>query len=49
VRVHTESLSRDADALSLYASLAEEILRRTEGRGREDEIRAILGRNPAPK
>jgi predicted short-subunit dehydrogenase-like oxidoreductase (DUF2520 family) len=49
VRVHTESLSRDADALRLYASLAEEILRRTEGRGREDEIRAILGRNPAPK
>jgi predicted short-subunit dehydrogenase-like oxidoreductase (DUF2520 family) len=45
VRVHTESLSRDSEALRLYAWLAEEILRRTEGRGGEDEIRAILGRN----
>jgi predicted short-subunit dehydrogenase-like oxidoreductase (DUF2520 family) len=42
VRVHTESLSGDAKALRLYAWLAEEILRRTEGRGREEEIRAIL-------
>ena len=45
VRVHTESLSRDSGALRLYAWLAEEILRRTEGRGGEDEIRAILARN----
>jgi len=43
VRAHTESLaSADSDALRLYAWLAEEILRRTEGRGREEEIRAIL-------
>ena len=46
VRAHAESLA-DADdgALRLYAWLAEEILRRTEGRGREEEIRAILAEN----
>jgi hypothetical protein len=49
VRVHTESLSRDSEALRLYAWLAEEILRRTEGRGGEDEIRAILARNSGSK
>ena len=43
VRAHAESLAgTDDDALRLYAWLAEEILRRTEGRGREEEIRAIL-------
>lgn len=42
VRTHTESLAGDRKALDLYAWLAEEVLRRTEGRGREEEIRAIL-------
>jgi predicted short-subunit dehydrogenase-like oxidoreductase (DUF2520 family) len=42
VRRHAESLAGDGEALRLYAWLAEEVLRRTEGRGREAEIRAIL-------
>jgi len=42
VRTHTESLAGNRRALDLYAWLAEEVLRRTEGRGREEEIRAIL-------
>ncbi len=42
VRTHIEALGGHPEALRLYRPLAEEILRRTEGRGREEEIRAIL-------
>jgi predicted short-subunit dehydrogenase-like oxidoreductase (DUF2520 family) len=42
VRRHVEALSADARALELYRILAEEILERTPGRGREEEIRGIL-------
>ena len=47
VRRHAESLAGDGEALRLYAWLAEEVLRRTEGRGREEEIRAILAEHGA--
>jgi predicted short-subunit dehydrogenase-like oxidoreductase (DUF2520 family) len=46
VRAHLRALGADAPALSLYRMLAEEILNRTPGRGREDEIRSILRSDP---
>ncbi len=42
VRAHLEALAAHHDALLLYRALAEEILDRTSGRGREEEIRRIL-------
>jgi len=42
VRAHAAALARHAEALALYRALAEEILERTSGRGREEEIREIL-------
>lgn len=45
VRAHTEALSPHPEAFELYRALAEEILRRTQGRGKEDEIRGILTRS----
>jgi predicted short-subunit dehydrogenase-like oxidoreductase (DUF2520 family) len=42
VRVHRDALARLPDVSALYALLARETLRRTPGRGREDEIAAIL-------
>jgi len=44
VRAHTEALAPHPEAFALYRALAEEILRRTQGRGKEDEIRGILTR-----
>jgi predicted short-subunit dehydrogenase-like oxidoreductase (DUF2520 family) len=46
VRAHVRALGANAAARSLYRILAEEILDRTPGRGRNDEIRSILGRDP---
>lgn len=43
VRAHAAALAGRDDALALYRLLAEEILARTPGRGRESEIRQILG------
>ena len=42
VRFHTAALAEHRDALALYRTLAEEILTRTEGRGKEEEIRRVL-------
>ncbi len=42
VRSHAAALASRPDALELYRALAEEILSRTAGRGKEDEIRRIL-------
>ena len=42
VRAHVDALAGDARALALYRTLADEILLRTAGVGREAEIRAIL-------
>jgi predicted short-subunit dehydrogenase-like oxidoreductase (DUF2520 family) len=42
VRAHVDALDGDPRSLSLYRELAEEILLRTDGAGREAEIRAIL-------
>ena len=44
VRAHTEALAAHPDAFDLYRALAEEILRRTHGRGKEQEIRDVLAR-----
>jgi len=44
VRAHTDALSPYPETFALYRALAEEILRRTQGRGKEDEIRGILTR-----
>ena len=44
VRAHTEALSRYPGALELYRAFAEEILRRTHGLGKEQEIRDVLAR-----
>ncbi len=43
VRGHVAALARQPEALALYRALAEEVLRRTPGAGREEEIRKILG------
>ena len=42
VRSHAAALVGHRDALELYRTLAEEILSRTEGRGKEEEIRRVL-------
>lgn len=42
VRRHALALAPRSDAFGLYRALAEEILTKTPGRGREEEIRAIL-------
>lgn len=42
VRAHVDALADDPRTLALYRVLAEEILRRSDGVGREPEIRAIL-------
>ncbi len=42
VRAHIDALADDPRTLALYRMLAEEILRRTDGVGREPEIRVIL-------
>jgi predicted short-subunit dehydrogenase-like oxidoreductase (DUF2520 family) len=42
VRSHVAALGSHAEALAVYRALAEEILRRTPGSGREEEIRQIL-------
>ena len=50
VRAHVEALAlaQNRDILEVYRLLAEETLARTPGRGREDELRAVLGpRGPA--
>lgn len=48
VRAHVDALAHDPRTLALYRMLAEEILHRTDGGGREQEIRAILyGRQSA--
>jgi predicted short-subunit dehydrogenase-like oxidoreductase (DUF2520 family) len=44
VRAHTEALAPHPEALDLYRALAEEILHRTPGRGKEREIRDVLAR-----
>lgn len=49
VRAHREALGADADLLELYRLLAEETLRRTPGRGREEEIRGMFERRPNAK
>lgn len=48
VRAHVDALGGDPRTLAVYRALAEEILSRTDGAGREAEIRAILdGRKTA--
>jgi predicted short-subunit dehydrogenase-like oxidoreductase (DUF2520 family) len=49
VRAHTEALSTHPEAFELYRALAEEILRRTHGRGKEQEIRDVLARVGSPE
>jgi predicted short-subunit dehydrogenase-like oxidoreductase (DUF2520 family) len=44
IGAHVEALAGHADVLEVYARLAEETLARTPGRGREADIRALLGR-----
>ena len=48
VRVHARSLAAVADALALYRTLAEQILAATPGRGKEEEIRAVLREAEGP-
>jgi predicted short-subunit dehydrogenase-like oxidoreductase (DUF2520 family) len=48
VAAHARALVHRSDALVLYRTLAEEILARTPGLGREEEIRAIL-REPSAR
>ncbi len=47
VRAHAAALADRSDALALYRALADEILERTPGRGRETEIRQILAQASA--
>jgi predicted short-subunit dehydrogenase-like oxidoreductase (DUF2520 family) len=49
VRAHTDALSNHPAASELYRALAEEILRRTHGRGKEQEIRDVLARVGSPE
>jgi predicted short-subunit dehydrogenase-like oxidoreductase (DUF2520 family) len=49
VRMHARALAAHPDALALYRALAEEILARTPGRGREEEILAILLEGDSPR
>lgn len=44
VRIHREALTRLPEVLEVYALLARETLNRTPGRGREEEIAAILSK-----
>lgn len=46
VRAHGEALAAFPRALAVYAKLAEETLAQTPGRGREDEILAVLAPSP---
>jgi predicted short-subunit dehydrogenase-like oxidoreductase (DUF2520 family) len=48
VRVHARSLAGVKDALALYRTLTEQILAATPGRGKEDEIRAVLREAEGP-
>ena len=48
VRAHVAALAADSRSLALYRALAEEILLRTEGAGREAEIRALLDAQDSP-
>jgi predicted short-subunit dehydrogenase-like oxidoreductase (DUF2520 family) len=48
VRAHVAALANDSRALALYRALAEEILARTDGAGREAEIRSILAAEKPP-
>lgn len=48
VRMHARSLAGSDRALELYRFLAEEILAATPGRGKEEEIRAVLREAAAP-
>ena len=43
IRIHSAALAGRPELFELYALLARETLRRTPGRGREDEISGILG------
>jgi predicted short-subunit dehydrogenase-like oxidoreductase (DUF2520 family) len=43
IRAHVEALASEPDVLSAYRALAAETLARTPDRGREDEVRALLG------
>jgi predicted short-subunit dehydrogenase-like oxidoreductase (DUF2520 family) len=43
IRAHVEALASDPDVLAVYRALAAETLARTPGRGREAEVRALLG------
>ena len=49
VRSHARALASRSEAFRLYRELAEEILTKTAGRGREEEIRAILRDADSPK
>ena len=49
VRAHVAALAADSRSLALYRALAEEILLRTEGAGREAEIRALLDAQDSPR
>jgi predicted short-subunit dehydrogenase-like oxidoreductase (DUF2520 family) len=44
IRAHREALRRSPEALQVYALLAEETIRQTPGRGHEEEIRTLIGR-----
>ena len=48
IRLHRDALACSPDLLELYALLAGETLRRTPGRGREEEIAGILAREGEP-
>lgn len=48
IRAHVEALRSHGPALDLYRALGEEILERTAGRGREQEVRELLGVGRAP-
>jgi predicted short-subunit dehydrogenase-like oxidoreductase (DUF2520 family) len=49
VRAHAATLAASPDALLLYRLLAGEILARTDGRGREEEIRRLLADQTRPR
>lgn len=44
IQAHREALRGSPEAFQVYVLLAEETLRRTPGRGKEEEIRTLLGR-----
>jgi predicted short-subunit dehydrogenase-like oxidoreductase (DUF2520 family) len=49
VRMHARSLAGSSGALELYRFLAEEMMAATPGRGKEEEIRAVLREAAAPE